>query len=190
MDAGTAQSVRSLMTAFRQGDKQAASELVELFYPQLRRLANLRMQHERPGHSWQPTVLVNELYLELVKIKALKAPDNDTDEKAAFFGLAGHLMRRLLIHHSRPLAARAVKVEVDETLLAGAGPESVAEIELALTRLDSIRPRLRAIVELKVFEGLTGEQIAERLACAPSTVAREWTFAKHWLQQELSFSVG
>ena len=187
MHPETAPTVSRLMAAFRQGDKQAASELVEMFYPQLRRIANSRMQDERAGHSWQPTVLVNELYLELIKIKALKPPENDGgDEKSAFFGLAAHLMKRLLIHHSRPLQAKAVKVEIEEDLAMDPGTESVAEIELALSRLDAIRPRLRAIVELKVFEGLTGDEVALRLKCARSTVAREWDFAKHWLQKELA----
>jgi RNA polymerase sigma factor (TIGR02999 family) len=174
------------MTAFRQGDKQAADELVEIFYPQLRRLANSRMRKESSGNSWQATLLVNELYLELIKIRALPAPESDGgDGKAAFFGLAAHLMRRLLIHHSRPLRAKAIKVELDYSA-AISGTESVAEIEMALSRLNAIRPRLRAIVELKVFEGMTLDEVALRLKCSSATVTREWYFARHWLQKELA----
>ncbi len=190
MDLRGAQTVSRLMGAFRQGDQQAASELVEMFYPQLRRLAGARMRKENAGHSWQATLLVNELYLELVKIKALQSPDSDGgDEKSAFFGLAGHLMRRLLIHHSRPLSAKAVKVELDDNAPMGSGAESVAEVEQALSRLNAIRPRLRAVVELRVFEGLTAEEIALRLECGSATVARDWNFAKHWLQKELAGAV-
>ena len=181
----SSQTISRLMSAFRQGDRQAADELVEIFYPQLRRLANSRMRAEGQGHSWQPTLLVNELYLELIKIKALPAPEtDDEDGRAAFFGLAAHLMRRLLIHHSRPLGAKAVKVELDDSATTP-GVEAVAEIEVALSRLDALRPRLRAIVELKVFEGLTLEEVANRLDCSPATVSREWNFARHWLQKEL-----
>jgi RNA polymerase sigma factor (TIGR02999 family) len=176
------------MAAFRQGDRRAADELVEIFHPQLRRLANSRMRGERPGHSWQTTLLVNELYLELIKIKALPAPDADGgDAKAAFFGLAAYLMRRLLIHHSRPLAAKAVRVELDDCW-ANHGVETVTEIEVALSRLEAIRPRLRAIVELKVFEGMTIDEVAHRLGCSTATVTREWYFARHWLQHELASS--
>jgi RNA polymerase sigma factor (TIGR02999 family) len=174
-----------LLAAFRQGDKSAAGELVEIFYPQLRRLANLRMSGERRGHSWQPTLLVNELYLELIKIKALPTPEADGgDAKTAFFGLAAHLMRRLLIHHSRPLRARAEIVELSD-YEATSGAQSIAEIELVLSRLEGIRPRLRDIVELKVFEGMTLDEIAERLACSTATVTREWNFARHVLREEL-----
>jgi RNA polymerase sigma factor (TIGR02999 family) len=182
----SSQTISRLMSEFRQGDRQAASDLVEIFYPQLRRLANSRMKAERSGHSWQATLLVNELYLELIKIKALPAPETDDgDGKAAFFGLAAHLMRRLLIHHSRPLGAKAVKVELDASI-AIPGVEAVAEIEVALSRLDALRPRLRAIVELKVFEGMTLDEVADRLDCSSATVTREWNFARHWLQKELA----
>jgi RNA polymerase sigma factor (TIGR02999 family) len=180
------QTISRLMTAFRRGDKRAADELVEIFYPQLRRLANSRMRKESSGHSWQATLLVNELYLELIKIRALPAPESDGgDGKAAFFGLAAHLMRRLLIHHARPLHAKAVKVELDYSA-ATSGTESVAEIEMALSRLNAIRPRLRAIVELKVFEGMTLDEVALQLGCSSATVTREWYFARHWLQKELA----
>jgi RNA polymerase sigma factor (TIGR02999 family) len=178
-------TVRRLMAEFRQGDKQAANELVEIFYPELRRLANVHMRSERQGHSWQPTLLVNELYLELIKIKALPAPEEDIrDEKSTFFGLAAHLMRRLLIHHSRPLSARAIEEDVSESTRS-AGMQLVAEIEVALSRLERIRPRLRSVVELKVFEGMTLDEVAGLLNCSTATVTREWYFARHWLEREL-----
>ncbi len=177
--------IRRLMAEFRQGDRKAANQLVEIFYPELRRLANVHMRNERQGHSWQPTLLVNELYLELIKIKALPAPEEDVkDEKSTFFGLAAHLMRRLLIHHSRPLKAKAIEEDLSESMRS-TGMQSLAEIEVALSRLEQIRPRLRSVVELKVFEGMTLDEVANSLNCSTATVTREWYFARHWLQQEL-----
>jgi RNA polymerase sigma factor (TIGR02999 family) len=182
------QLISGLMGAYRRGDKSAANELVEILYPELRRIAKSRMRNERSGHSWQPTLLVNELYLELLKINALPETEKQAgDEKAAFFGLAAQLMRRLLIHHSRPLRAKATMVEVNDAASNEPGMESLMGIEVALSRLHSIRPRLRAIVELKVFEGMTLEEVASQLACSSATVTREWQFARHWLQQEMGF---
>lgn len=181
-------NVRRLMADFRGGDKQAANELVEIFYPELRRLANTHMRSERQGHSWQPTLLVNELYLELIKVKALPAPEEDIkDEKSTFLGLAALLMRRLLIHHSRPLRAKVIEEDLSESTRT-TGMQSLADIEVALSRLERIRPRLRTLVELKVFEGMTLEEVAESLNCSTATVTREWHFARHWLQTELPFS--
>jgi hypothetical protein len=63
------------MARFRNGDHEAAGRLVELFYPELRRIAATRMRAERPDHTLQPTAVVHQLYLELVKIKALRPAD-------------------------------------------------------------------------------------------------------------------
>src|SRR3954454_7472568 len=65
-------TVARLMSSFREGDPEAAGRLVELFYPELRRIAAARMRAERPDHTLQPTAVVHQLYLELVKIKALR----------------------------------------------------------------------------------------------------------------------
>lgn len=176
-----------LMAEFRAGDPEAAGKLVELFYPELRRLASGRMRDEGINHTWQPTVLVHELYLELTRVKSLPAdPNRGDDEKEAFFGLAAFLMRRLLIHHSRPLPKRVTRTDITEALgLAGNGEQSLREIEDMLSRLGAIDPTLRTIVEMKVFEGLSREEIAQRMNCSVRTVARHWEFAQFWLRKAM-----
>src|SRR5436305_11151045 len=83
------------MARFRNGDHEAAGELVDLFYPELRRIASARMRGERSDHTLQPTAVVHQLYLELVKVKALRAASpGGTDEKAAFLGLAAYLIKQ------------------------------------------------------------------------------------------------
>jgi RNA polymerase sigma factor (TIGR02999 family) len=179
-------TVSRLMARFREGDSGAAGQLVELFYPELRRLAGAHIGKESPGHSWEATVLVNELYLELVKIRALPADSSrGTSERSAFFGLAAHLMKRLLIQHSRPLAKQAVRAQLpDFADLQATGLETLAEIDDALCRLAAINPKLRAVVEAKVFEGLTNQQTAAHMDCGTATVERHWGFARRWLAQE------
>jgi len=174
------------MARFRQGDHEAAGRLVELFYPELRRIAAARMRAERPDHTLQPTAVVHQLYLELIKIKALRPSGSQghPDDKAAFLGLAAYLMRQLLIHHARPLAKRVGKAELPEM----PGPQSAAEhslveIDDALNRLAAINPALRRVVELRVFEGLTREEIARKMGCGTATVARHWSFARNWLEE-------
>jgi RNA polymerase sigma factor (TIGR02999 family) len=183
-------TVARLMAQFRKGDKAAAHQLVELFYPELRRMAAARMKGERSEHTWQPTVLVNELYLVLVKIKALGGGASDSDEeKAAFLGLSGQIMKRLLIDHARPLYRRAEKVQLyDRPDPVAAGVESLQQVEEALSRLANIDPKFRTIVEMKVFAGLTGDEIAEQLGCSPRSVATYWNFARRWLEKELADS--
>jgi len=178
------------MADLRSGDRHAADRLMALFYPELRRMAAARMRRERPGHTWQPTVLVNELYLELARVNSLPPGSADAEtEKAAFLGLAGFLMKRLLIHHARPLYRRADKTGISEHLEdPGCGAQSLQEIEDLLDRLSRVDPVLRQVVEMKVFEGLSREAMAARLGCSLRAVARHWEFARHWLHDAVSGS--
>ena len=183
------ETVSELMGRLRKGDHQAVRQLFALLYPELRRLAAIRMSRERAGHSWQPTALVNELYLELLKIKSLRGGDSPEKEKEAFFRLSAFLMRRLLIHHARPLYRSMQKVDLDDADLSGEpGNETLGDIENALERLEAINPSLRAVVELRVFEGHTGAEIASQLGCSLKTVGRHWAFAQHWLHDALGGS--
>ena len=179
--------VASLMALFRKGDKAAAGELFELLYPELRRLAAAKMRGERSQHTWQPTVLVNELYLTLLKVKSIDSkPGHDGDrEKAAFLSLAGHIMKRLLIEHARPLYRRVEKLPITDFAL-HAGTESLQQIDQALSRLSAVDPRLRSVVQMKVFEGMTADEIAVELGCSRRSVESHWQFAKGWLRDEFS----
>jgi RNA polymerase sigma-70 factor (ECF subfamily) len=178
--------IAELMKDLRGGSKEAAGQLVAAFYPELRRMAARRMRSERTPHTWQPTVLVNELYLELLKIRSLHTIDNKSDREA-FLGLGAHIMRRLLIHHARPLQRQVDKVELSDDLRFEAnGLAELASIESLLTRLSKIDPQLRTIVEMRVFEGLSVREIATQLNCAPRTVDRRWSFARKWLEHQLA----
>lgn len=142
---------------------------------------------ERTPHTWQPTVLVNELFLELVKIKALKPGDGGRTDREMFLGLAAHIMKRMLIHHARPLSRRVDQVDLCEGLnLEALQAGGLTDLEDMLVRLSNIDPQLRTIVELRVFEGLSIREIADQLGCASRTVDRRWFFARNWLQQQFA----
>jgi|SRR5579863_8380750 len=181
------EQVAELMDRLRGGSKDAAGQLVALFYPELRRLAHAHMRREGLGHSWQPTLLVNELYLELIKIKALNKDGRmGQDQRQAFFGLAAHLMRRLLIHHSRPLAKQMEMTELgDEVRFDGPGTDDLAMVDDLLQGLERVGSEFRVMVELKVFEGLSMEEIAGRLDIPLRTAYRRWTFTRTWLASHI-----
>ena len=181
-----------LLTAdFRRVDQNSAGELVEQFYAELRRLAAARMKRERVDHTWQTTALVNELYIELVKVRQLTTIDlANQDDKVAFLGFAGHIMKRLLIHHARPLYRRAQKVPADERPeSAMENPEALQDVDDALSRLAAIDPKFRSVVEMRVFEGLTSDEIATKLNCSRRSVASYWNFARRWLEKEWAGNV-
>ncbi len=176
-----------LIDGVRQGKKANTDELFELLYPELRRLAVARMRREGSGHSWQPTLLVNELYIELLKNRAFDQGEADEERRKAFLGLAGFLMKRLLILHSRPLRQRA-RHEGEEALVevaAGGQGESAALVESMLERIERVDPRLRTVVEMRVFQGSSQEEIAAQLGCSTRSVGTLWSFARQWLAKEL-----
>jgi RNA polymerase sigma factor (TIGR02999 family) len=187
LSAPNPELISSLMSGLRRGDQRAAGQLVEIFYPELRRIAAARMKAERDNHTWRPTALVNELYLELVKIKALRKTGPTSDaEKQEFLALSAFLMKRLLIHHSRRLSSKASYEELPELASPLSGTEALVQVEDALDRLAAIDPKLRFTVEMRVFEGLTGEEIAARMDCSTATVTRNWSFARRWLEEEFA----
>lgn len=185
---GSFETVGSLMARFRAGDRDAADQLVVLLHPELRRLAATKMNGEASGHSWQPSLLVNELYLHLIKVKSLPAPENSSrSEREQFLQFAGHVMRHLLIDHSRRLSRRTTKIDIAnfEGMPNENGNATLQQIDSLLDKLGAIEPRLRLTVELKVFEGLSLEEIAERINIHPRVAARDWTFCKRWLREKL-----
>jgi len=181
------QLVSELVADAAQGTLVGPDEIVAAFYPELKRLAASRMRREPPDHTWQPTVLVHELFLELTRIQDLRPVHRFNErERSAFFALASMLMSRLLIHHTRPLKWNAERADVLDTLLDRTpAVDQLAEIEALLGRLAAIEPALRSVVELKVFGGLVYDEIAEYLGCSERTVRRRWQFARAWLESQI-----
>jgi RNA polymerase sigma factor (TIGR02999 family) len=168
------------------GDREAPNRLIPLVYEELRQLARQYLQRERDDHTLQATGLVHEAYLRLV--------DQGTatwQNRAHFFGVAAHVMRRILVDYARSHRADKRgggwdKLELDEAM-APSGERSVDLIALddALKDLLALDPRQSQIVELRFFGGLTNEEVAEVLDISPRTVKREWRMAKAWLRREM-----
>jgi RNA polymerase sigma factor (TIGR02999 family) len=174
MQSVSRESVALLTADFRRVDSSPAGELVEQFYAELRRLASSRMKGERRDH------------LELLKVREL-TPSNllQQEDKAAFLGFAGHLMKRLLIHHARPLYRQMQRVPLeDEREPFGQSIEALQEVDDALSRLAAIDAKFRSVVEMRVFEGLTNDEIASKLDCSRRSVVSYWNFARRWLEKE------
>jgi len=178
--------VTKLLREWTAGDQRALDQLVPLVYAELRRVARNRMRRERPGQTLQPTALVNEVYVRLVRIRSIK-----WQNRAHFFALCGRLMRQILVDaaRARQFAKRGgggVRVTVDEALLPSARPApDVVALDEALTTLAQMDARKSQVVEMRFFAGLTVEETAEALGVSNDTVSRDWKFAKAWLYQEL-----
>jgi len=190
MDSTDAGKVTALLKAWVGGDVEAQEELIPLVYNELHRLARYYRRRSGGGSDTiQTTALVHEAYLRLLKI------DNvDWNDRAHFFAVAAQLMRRILVDMVRAGGAakrggrdrRFADVALDE--IPAPGSDRAAEllaVDAALDRLTEIDPRRARVVELRVFGGLTHEEIAEILRISQQSVMRDWRLAKAWMLREL-----
>ena len=181
------QRVTQLLADWSGGDAAALDQLVTLVEPELHRLAERYMCHERPGHTLQATALVNEAYLRLVD-----RTHPHWRNRAHFFAAAAQLMRRIMVDHARQRSALkrgadGHKVTLDETaLLTQERAAELLALDEALEKLGAIDARQCQVVEMRYFGGLTIEEVADVLKVRPRTVVRDWTLAKAWLYAALS----
>lgn len=182
--------VTQLLADAQGGDAAATNELFPIVYDEMRALAARFLHDERSAHTLQATALVHEAYLRLVG-----PAQTPWDNRAHFFGAAARAIRRILIDHARSKgrlkrggtgdeAPRAVSLE-EGMLVSTAEPRQLIEFDAALARLAQIDPQKARVVELRFFAGLTADQTALALGVSPSTVARDWQFARLWLFNEL-----
>ncbi len=178
--------VTQLLVNWSHGDDSALAELTPLVYEELRRLAHHFMEGQRPDHTLQTTVLVNEAYLRLAG-----QTNPSWQNRAHFFAVAARAMRQILVNYAKSNRAQkrgggALKVELDEAaILSPEQSKEIVDLHEALERLGTLDSRKARVVELKYFGGLNYDEIAEVLKIARMTVRRDWEFAKVWLYTEL-----
>jgi RNA polymerase sigma factor (TIGR02999 family) len=179
--------VTRILSAVKQGDPQAASQLLPLVYEELRQLAAQKLAHETPGQTLQPTALVHEAYLRLVGERDAQ----DWDKRGHFFAAAAEAMRRILIDNARRKHRPkhgGDRHRVYEDIAAprpAMPPEDLLTLNDALDKLARDEPAKAELVKLRIFAGLTMPEVAEALGISLATAERHWTYARTWLYAEL-----
>jgi len=176
--------VTRLLRAWSDGEDTAEAPLIEAVYDELRRLARGYLQRERRDHSMPATALVHEAYMRLVDQRRVR-----WQNRAHFFAIAAHVMRRVLVDHARARGATKRGLTVTIPLESNDPPHAeqpdLLELDRALDKLATIDARQARLVELKFFGGLTVEEAAVVLDVAAITVKRDWALARAWLYREL-----
>lgn len=183
-----------LWTAFHAGDADAREQLLAHCYAELRRIARRVLGGEGPQRPLQPTELVNEAALRLLRLERMQFAD-----RRHFLATAARVMRQVLLDEVR--RARAGKrgagvvtrwqeihdIAVPDVHDARDAPcVDLEALDAALTRLQEVSAERARVVELRYYVGLTLEEIAVETGVSLRTVKRQWQSARAWLLAELA----
>jgi RNA polymerase sigma factor (TIGR02999 family) len=183
----TSGEITRLLRAWREGDRSAETPLIEQVYPVLREIAQRRL---RGGGSLtlSATELAHEAYFRLVDQR-----DSEFQNRAHFFAIAAHVIRRLVVDLIRERMALKRGGDVFHVTLEAVSDVAgdfhdglvVLDVDQLLQRLERIDARAARITELRFFAGLSVEEVAEAEGLSPATVKRSWQFARAWLRDQL-----
>jgi RNA polymerase sigma factor (TIGR02999 family) len=180
--------VTRIMSAIEAGDPHAAEQLLPLVYEELRKLAAQRLAQEKPGQTLQATALVHEAYLRLVGVDQAQR----WNSRGHFFAAAAEAMRRILVDSARRKQSRRrggahgrCELRDDDRVEMPLDAELI-DLDQALIKLGSADPQAAELVKLRVFAGMTIEEVGELQGISARTVKRTWAYARAWLGRELA----
>ncbi len=165
----------------------ASSQLFELLYAELKRVARSHLRKENPGHTLSATGLAHEAWFRMAEQS--RTP---WQNRSHFLAVASTMMRRILVNHE--LARRAAKRDVEWVAVTLSGMEQfsaapdrdVVAVHEALLAFETVDARAAKVVELRFFGGLENEEVAQALDISLATVKRDWAVARAWLHRELA----
>lgn len=188
MDQANGEPVTSLLQHWRRGDRSALDRLAITVDAELRRLAGSYLRRERPGHTLQPTALVNEAYLRLMG----RESSEDWESRSHFLAIAAQHMRQILVDHARRHNASkrgsgAAIIPIDEASAAtGPRPIDLLALDAALEKLAAVDGRKARAMEMKFFGGLEMAEIANVLGVSLKTVEKDVRLGAAWLRAALN----
>jgi RNA polymerase sigma factor (TIGR02999 family) len=186
------QQITLYLRRMRDGDAAAADEMLPLLYDDLRGLAGGFLRGGA-GHTLQPTALVHEAWIKIDRALDRGAEIRD---RRHFLAVASRAMRQVLVNHVRDRRAQkrgggASRVPLDDCVdLIEARTGDLADLDDLLQRFAAEHPRPARIVEMRVFGGMTVEEVGEVLDLSPTTVKADWRFGRAWLRSALPPDAG
>ncbi|MCA9726854.1 MAG: sigma-70 family RNA polymerase sigma factor [Candidatus Eisenbacteria bacterium] len=175
-----------LLHELRDGSRTALDQIFPQVYAELRAIAQRELGREHQRRTIEATALVHEAYCKLVDQAKV-----DWQDRNHFFAVAARAMRQALVDAARERLAQKRGGDWERVTFSGVGPgfeiplRELVALDRALDRLEQMEPRLRQVVELRYFAGLTAEETASVLEVTERTVQRDWIKARAWLYKEI-----
>ena len=180
--------ITELIHASNGGNSGALSQLFQVLYDDLHKIARSRMQSNGDVTFLDTTSLLHESYLGLLNAGNLQLKD-----RKHFFAYAATSMRHIVVDFVRErrsekrgggLQPITLNTTIAESTSAGA--DDVLRVHEALEVLAQHDARLVKVVELRYFGGLSEAEVADVLDINERTVRRDWQKAKLLLSAVLS----
>lgn len=181
--------VTQLLARWKEGDRAALDAATRIVYAELRRIADAYLKREHGGHTLQPTALIHEAWLLLVKEQG-----SSFENRRKFFAFAARIMRQILVDHARSSRAEKrggglARVTLNEAMdFVPDRADEFLSLNEAIDQLAQISPRKAQVIELRYFGGLSVEETADALEVSIATISREQRMAEAWLNQAMSES--
>ena len=186
-------TVSRLLEEAGNGNSDAATELWDVVYQEVRQMAMGKLTKERQTANLQATMLVNEAYMKMWPKD--KAPPNFEDRRH-LFGSIARVMERYLIDYARTrgrLKRGGDRKRVPLTIAEGElknltkiDGEALDDMLAGLDKLANAMPRAAEVVRLRYISGLTIKQTAVSLEVSDRTVVDDWEYARAYLRREMS----
>lgn len=186
---GNDERIPALLARLRRGNREAETQLMELLYGDLRRIAARYLASERRNHTLQPTALVNEAYLKLM------GHDPAWEDRAHFLAAAAVVMRNILVDSARAHRSakrgggRQITTLDDNVGLANSHPIDILALEELLDEMRKFDPRSVRLIEMRFYGGLSIEEAAQVLGVSSRTAKRDFDAARRWLKAHLETTV-
>jgi RNA polymerase sigma factor (TIGR02999 family) len=186
---GMTSRVTVLLERVRKGEQSALDELMPLVFGELRRIAQSFFRRQRPGHTLQPTALVNEAFLKL-----FEDAQPEFSDRAHFLAVMARAMRQVLVDHARAVGSAkrggGKPVQWDTNFEVQAESDSrqlkVLEVHSALETLARENGSLAQVIEMRYFGGMTAEESAVAAGRSVHVVRHELRLAHAWMRRELA----
>lgn len=180
--------VTELLISTSRGDPAALQQLYALLYPEIKRVARIRLAQSGHAAGLNTTALVHEGFLRMADQQGLQG-----ETRGQFFAYVGRVLRSVVIDHLRgdgrdKRGGDAVMVTLSAaTDVASGGSAAVDMIGLdrALTRMQTLDRALYELIEMVAFAGLTIAEVAELRGQSSRTVNRDLLKARALLQELL-----
>lgn len=170
------------------GGTAGHDELVADVYAQLRAMAAGYFSSQACGHTLQPTALVNEALMRMIRVERVSGEAKWTSP-SHFLSVAAMAMRQILVDYARAKAAlkrsAAGEIRVEADLIPARMELDILELNDAIDRLAHLDERGSKVVVMRFFAGLTIAQTASVLGVSEYTVESDWRAARAFLMREL-----